>query len=139
MFKLLQNRWTKSFLFFGIAALSLSLVSGYAAGSPQDNKKSDDKSAKTDDKKDDAKSDDETDGGGTTAGAAQDFGLPGWAYAIPVLGLLGLGFTFWKSQWVAAQDEGTEKMSGIAANITEGAMSSLKAEYSVLAIFVVLG
>ncbi len=137
MFKLLQNRWTKSFLFFGIAALSLSLVSGYASGSPQDNKKSDDKSEKTDDKKDDSKSDDKTDGGGTTADGAQDFGLPGWAYAIPVLGLLGLGFTFWKSQWVAAQDEGTEKMSGIAANITEGAMSFLKAEYSVLAIFVV--
>ena len=61
----------------------------------------------------------------------------GWIlYVIPVLGLLGLVFTFWKSSWVASQEVGTEKMAGIAKNITDGAMSFLKAEYSILFIFV---
>ena len=56
---------------------------------------------------------------------------------IPILGIVGLVFTFWKSQWVSKQDVGTEKMARIADNITDGAMSFLKAEYKVLAIFVV--
>ncbi|MBK8887403.1 MAG: sodium-translocating pyrophosphatase [Saprospiraceae bacterium] len=47
-------------------------------------------------------------------------------------------FTFWKSAWVSKQEEGTEKMSKIAKSISEGAMAFLKAEYKVLAIFVVI-
>ncbi len=65
-------------------------------------------------------------------------GTPWIAYLIPFLGIAGLAFTFWKSSWVAKQEVGTEKMAGIAANITEGAMSFLKAEYSILAIFVLI-
>ena len=56
---------------------------------------------------------------------------------IPLFGILGLGFTYWKSKWVSQQEVGTEKMATIAKHITEGAMSFLKAEYSVLAIFVI--
>ncbi len=59
-------------------------------------------------------------------------------YAIPVLGLVALLFTMWKSAWVSKQEIGTEKMGRIAKYIAEGAMSFLKAEYKVLAIFVVI-
>ena len=38
--------------------------------------------------------------------------------------------------WVAKQEEGNEKMSNIAKNIADGAMSFLKAEYKLLSIFV---
>ncbi len=58
-------------------------------------------------------------------------------YIIPLFGLLALLYTFWKSAWVAKQDPGTEKMQKISKHIAEGAMSFLKAEYKVLAIFVV--
>ncbi len=63
--------------------------------------------------------------------------IPWILYVIPVFGLIGLAFTFWKSSWVAQQEAGTEKMERIAKNISDGAMSFLKAEYSVLFIFVV--
>ena len=64
-------------------------------------------------------------------------GVPWIAYVVPLLGIAGLAFTYKKSAWVAEQEVGTEKMGAIAANITEGAMSFLKAEYTILAIFVV--
>lgn len=64
-------------------------------------------------------------------------GIPWFAWLIPLLGLVGLGFTFWKSKWVSSQEAGTETMEAIAKNITEGAMSFLKAEYSVLGVFVI--
>ncbi len=57
---------------------------------------------------------------------------------IPVLGVLGLLYTFWKTSWVSKQDAGTERMQRIAAAITQGAMAFLKAEYRILAIFVVV-
>lgn len=57
---------------------------------------------------------------------------------IPAAGILALLFTAIKSQWVAKQEVGTEKMARIAESITEGAMAFLKAEYRILAIFVVL-
>ncbi|MBK9582292.1 MAG: sodium-translocating pyrophosphatase [Saprospiraceae bacterium] len=59
-------------------------------------------------------------------------------FLIPVFGVLALLFTFWKSAWVSKQEEGTEKMSKIAKSISDGAMAFLKAEYKVLAIFVVI-
>ena len=46
-------------------------------------------------------------------------------------------YVVWKSAWVAKQDAGTDKMKKIAGHIAEGAMAFLKAEYKVLAIFVV--
>ncbi len=57
-------------------------------------------------------------------------------YAIPVFGVLALLYTFWKSSWVSGQEVGTEKMGRIAENIADGAMAFLKAEYKVLAVFV---
>ncbi|VAW16639.1 K(+)-stimulated pyrophosphate-energized sodium pump [hydrothermal vent metagenome] len=56
---------------------------------------------------------------------------------LPLFGVLALLFVFIKNIWVAKQDEGDEKMSRIAKNIADGAMSFLKAEYKVLGIFVV--
>ena len=59
-------------------------------------------------------------------------------YAIPAFGVLALLFTFWKSSWVTKQEVGTDKMARIAKNIQDGAMAFLKAEYRVLAVFVVV-
>jgi K(+)-stimulated pyrophosphate-energized sodium pump len=50
---------------------------------------------------------------------------------------LALLFVFVKSAWVSKQDAGSDKMKRIAKNIADGAMSFLKAEYKILAIFVV--
>ena len=55
---------------------------------------------------------------------------------LPLFGILALIFVFWKNSWVTKQDEGDEKMSRIAKNIADGAMSFLKAEYKLLSIFV---
>lgn len=57
-------------------------------------------------------------------------------YIIPVLGLISLLFTFWRTAWVNKQDEGTDKMKVIARAIQDGAMAFLKAEYRVLSVFV---
>ncbi len=81
--------------------------------------------------------------GGATTSADEDSGSGGTglftvvSYLIPIFGILGLVFTFVKSKWVAEQEVGTEKMARIANNITEGAMSFLKAEYSILIVFVI--
>ena len=56
---------------------------------------------------------------------------------LPLFGVLALAFVYWKNAWVSKQEEGNEKMSRIAKNISDGAMSFLKAEYKVLSIFVV--
>lgn len=58
-------------------------------------------------------------------------------YLLPGFGVLGLLFVVWKSAWVAKQEVGTDKMKKIAGHIAEGAMAFLKAEYKILAIFVV--
>jgi len=59
-------------------------------------------------------------------------------FAIPFFGIIALVFTMWKSAWVTKQDVGNEKMARIAKNIADGAMAFLKAEYKVLAIFVLI-
>lgn len=56
---------------------------------------------------------------------------------LPAFGVLALIFVFIKSGWVSKQDVGDTNMARIAKNIAEGAMSFLKAEYKVLAIFVI--
>jgi K(+)-stimulated pyrophosphate-energized sodium pump len=56
---------------------------------------------------------------------------------VPILGVLALLYTLWRSAWVGNQEVGTEKMGRIAKNIADGAMAFLKAEYRVLAVFVV--
>ncbi len=56
---------------------------------------------------------------------------------LPLFGILALVFVFIKNKWVTKQEVGNEKMASIAKHIADGAMSFLKAEYKVLAIFVV--
>jgi K(+)-stimulated pyrophosphate-energized sodium pump len=56
---------------------------------------------------------------------------------LPLFGVLALVFVLLKNAWVSKQDAGDEKMKGIAKHISDGAMSFLKAEYKILAIFVV--
>jgi len=59
-------------------------------------------------------------------------------YLIPILGVLSLLYTFWKSSWVSKQEVGNARMETIAKNISDGAMAFLRAEYKVLSIFVVV-
>ena len=59
-------------------------------------------------------------------------------YVLPIFGLIALAYTFWRSAWVSKQEVGTDRMARIAKNISDGAMAFLKAEYRVLAIFVVV-
>jgi K(+)-stimulated pyrophosphate-energized sodium pump len=58
-------------------------------------------------------------------------------YYLPLLGIVGLLFVVWKSNWVSNQDAGTDRMKDIAGHIAEGAMAFLKAEYKVLIVFVI--
>ncbi|MDX1904372.1 MAG: sodium-translocating pyrophosphatase [Thermonemataceae bacterium] len=58
-------------------------------------------------------------------------------YLVPLLGVIGLLFTYVKSAWVSKQDAGDEKMQEISSNIAKGAMAFLRAEYKVLTYFVV--
>ena len=57
-------------------------------------------------------------------------------YLVPAMGVVALLYTVWRSSWVSKQEVGTEKMAKIAEHIANGAMAFLKAEYRVLAIFV---
>ncbi|TRX49476.1 sodium-translocating pyrophosphatase [Fulvivirga sp. M361] len=59
-------------------------------------------------------------------------------YLVPLLGILGLVVMAVKSAWVKKQDAGDPKMETLAQHIREGALAFLKAEYRVLAIFVVI-
>jgi len=59
-------------------------------------------------------------------------------YLVPAFGILALLYTFMKSAWVTKQDAGNDRMKEIAQYIAEGAMAFLKAEYKVLAYFVVI-
>lgn len=59
-------------------------------------------------------------------------------YYIPALGLLGLIVMMIVARWVGRQDAGNEKMQGIAKNIADGAMAFLKAEYTVLLVYVLI-
>ena len=56
---------------------------------------------------------------------------------LPAFGALALLFVFIKNNWVSKQEVGNEKMARIAKNISDGAMSFLKAEYKILSIFVI--
>ncbi len=57
---------------------------------------------------------------------------------LPFFGLIALVYMVILQNWVVKQDAGDAKMQGIAKNIADGAMSFLKAEYRVLAVFVVI-
>ena len=53
-----------------------------------------------------------------------------------LVGFIALIFVFIKNRWVSNQPIGTEKMKTISDHIAKGAMSFLKAEYTVLIFFV---
>ncbi|MFN2395150.1 MAG: V-type H(+)-translocating pyrophosphatase [Bacteroidales bacterium] len=58
-------------------------------------------------------------------------------YLVPVIGLAAILFTVYKTSWITRQPQGNEKMIKISNFIFEGAMAFIKAEYKILAIFVV--
>jgi K(+)-stimulated pyrophosphate-energized sodium pump len=60
-------------------------------------------------------------------------------YAVPAMGIVGLLYTLIKFSWVSKQDAGNDRMKEISAYIAEGAMAFLKAEYKILAYFVIIG
>ena len=51
--------------------------------------------------------------------------------------VLAMLYSFWKTNWISKQDEGTDRMKLIGSNIADGAMAFLKAEYRILSIFVI--
>jgi K(+)-stimulated pyrophosphate-energized sodium pump len=59
-------------------------------------------------------------------------------YILPVFGILGLLYMFFLQAWVVRQDAGEEKMRTISGHIADGAMAFLKAEYRILAVFVLI-
>jgi K(+)-stimulated pyrophosphate-energized sodium pump len=59
-------------------------------------------------------------------------------YAVPAIAVLGLLVMVIKSTWVSKQDAGNERMKEIAGYVAEGAMAFLKAEYRILAIYVLI-
>lgn len=59
-------------------------------------------------------------------------------YLIPVFGLIGLAYMAILSMWITRQDAGDSKMQRIASSIAEGAMAFLKAEYRILAVYVII-
>jgi len=57
-------------------------------------------------------------------------------YLVILSGIVALLYGFWKTSWINKQDEGTDAMKMIGGNIAKGAMAFIKAEYKILAIFV---
>ena len=53
-------------------------------------------------------------------------------------GVIALAFAFWKTSWISKQKEGNERMKSIGKSIADGAMAFLRAEYRILAIFVIV-
>ena len=58
-----------------------------------------------------------------------------YLYAVPVLGVFALLYTWLRAGWVTRQDAGDDRMTTIAGYIADGAIAFLKAEYKVLALF----
>ncbi len=58
-------------------------------------------------------------------------------YLILSAGLLALVFAYWKTRWITRQAPGSDRMVEIGGAIREGAMAFIKAEYRVLAVFIV--
>src|SRR6187397_854541 len=59
-------------------------------------------------------------------------------YLVPVMGLIGLLYTFIKFNWVSKQDAGNDRMKEISTYIAECAMAFLRAEWKILGYFVVI-
>jgi K(+)-stimulated pyrophosphate-energized sodium pump len=59
-------------------------------------------------------------------------------YLVPLMGIIGLIYTFVQFKWVSRQEDGTDRMKEISRHIAEGAMAFLKAEWKILGYFVVI-
>jgi K(+)-stimulated pyrophosphate-energized sodium pump len=59
-------------------------------------------------------------------------------YLVPLMGVVGLLYTYIQFKWVSKQEEGTDLMKQISRYIAEGAMAFLKAEWKILGYFVVI-
>ena len=59
-------------------------------------------------------------------------------YYVIGAGILAMLYAFWKTNWINNQDQGSDRMVKIGQSIADGAMAFLKAEYRVLAIFVII-
>ncbi len=59
-------------------------------------------------------------------------------YLVPCFGVVALLFTLIQSGWVSKQPAGNDRMKEISKYIADGAMAFLKAEYKILAYFVII-
>jgi K(+)-stimulated pyrophosphate-energized sodium pump len=59
-------------------------------------------------------------------------------YLIPASGIIALLFIWWRSKWILSKPAGDARMKQIAGYIQEGALTFLKTEYRVLALYVIL-
>jgi len=59
-------------------------------------------------------------------------------YLVPLMGVIGLLYTFAKFNWVSRQDAGSDRMKEISHYIAVGAMAFLRAEWRILGYFVVI-
>ena len=67
-----------------------------------------------------------------------DFLYANLIYLIPVLGIVGIIVMAIKSAWVTKQDAGDGEMVTLSGYIADGAMAFLRAEWKILAYFVVI-
>lgn len=59
-------------------------------------------------------------------------------YILPAFGVIGLLYMLFLSSWVKKQPAGSDKMKKLAGYIADGALAFLKAEYRMLAVFVLV-
>ena len=59
-------------------------------------------------------------------------------YILPAFGILGLLYMIFLTSWVNKQSAGSDKMKKLSGYIANGAMAFLKAEYRMLAVFVLI-
>lgn len=59
-------------------------------------------------------------------------------YVLPAFGIVGLIYMLFLSSWVKKQPVGSDKMKKLSGYIANGAMAFLKAEYRMLAVFVLI-
>jgi len=61
-----------------------------------------------------------------------------YLYYVISAGIIAMLYAFWKTNWINVQEEGSDRMKQIGSSISDGAMAFLKAEYKVLAVFVII-
>ena len=64
--------------------------------------------------------------------------MDNFLFLVPILGIIGLIFMYFKANWVTKQDAGDANMQELAGYIANGAMAFLKAEWKMLSYFVVI-